>query len=193
MKAKLFSAITAGTVLFAVGCSNGLTTSQGKAGTSSQTEKSALKESTSNQAADEMETASRTEAQNANQVAEEKSELLTTIDVRLAGDKMTLDHDKAEAGPVSFDIRNETNDPLDVVLLKTNLPVNEIPITNGQVDFTNSTVERVGHLATSPMATGGQETITRDLRPGNYVLMSYIPGKIDMAHKQVITVREPGI
>jgi hypothetical protein len=193
MKAKLFSAIAAGSILFVVGCSNGLTTSQDKAGTLSQTEKSALQDSGSGKATDEMETASRIETQKANQVATEKSELLTTIDVQLTGDKMTLDHDKAEAGPVSFDIRNETNDPLDVVLFKTNLPVDEIPITNGRVDFTNSTVERVGYLSTSPMAAGRQETITRDLRPGNYVLMAYIPGKIDMAHKQVITVREPGI
>lgn len=194
MKAKLFSAIAAGSVLFVVGCSNGLTTSQDKAaGTLSQNEKPALQESTSNKAADEMETASRAETQETDRLTAEQSDLLTTIDVQLTGDKITLDHDKAYAGPVSFDIRNKTDEPLDVVLLKTNLPVDEIPITNGQVDFTNSTVERVGYLATSPMAAGGQETITRDLRPGNYVLMSYVPGKIDMAQKQAFTVSEPDL
>lgn len=191
MKAQIFAVIAVGSVGLLAACS-GLpnthsstsTTDQKSATELNQSANKTSEEMAANPSSDEAETMTKTTA---------KSDLLTTIDVQLTGDQISLDATQADAGPVSFAIRNTSHQPLDFVLLKTDLPTDQIPTKSGKVDLTNTAVKQVGQLVTSPMPANGDETITRTLTPGNYVLMAYRPEHIQTAMTQVITIKAAGI
>ncbi len=165
MNPKLFAAIATGSVLLMVGCSSP-SSLQGEAPTAQR----------------------ETPAQTSSKAAG-KSEIVNIISAQLSSEKITLDRDKVDAGPVSFEIRNGSSEPLDVILLKTDLPASQIPLKEGKVDTTNGDVKQVGQLVTSPMPANGDETIVRTLEPGNYLMMVYHPGKIDMAMTRQIIVQ----
>lgn len=123
----------------------------------------------------------------------QQGELYSTIDVNVVDGKITATYDKADAGPVSFNIHNGSGEPLDMVLLKTDLPATQIPIKEGKIDLSNQDVTEVGRLATSPMVANGEETIMHTLEPGNYLLLAYAPGHIDTAMHHKIMVQRPGM
>ncbi|WP_017301814.1 hypothetical protein [Nodosilinea nodulosa] len=120
------------------------------------------------------------------------SELSNIIDVRIADDKITTSYDKADAGIVSLDIRNDSGRSLNLILLKTDLSADQIPIKAGKIDFSGKTVALSGSLLSNPLPAGGTDSIVSDLDPGNYILMAYAPGNVRAAITQRITVQAPG-
>lgn len=191
MKPKLFAAIAAGSMLLLIGCS-AVPDSPKKADITVQQEAENVYESTAKEVAKEFESGSQKEAQAQSEVTSGRTEILNTIDVQISREKISLDYDTVDAGPVSLDIHNGSNQPLDVVLLKTDLPADQIPTKSGHIDVTNAAVKPVAHLVTSPMPAGGDETLVRTLEPGQYVLFAYEPGKIAAAITQTITIQTAG-
>ncbi|WP_155523996.1 hypothetical protein [Nodosilinea nodulosa] len=181
MNPKFLAAIATGSMLLMIGCSAPANL-QGKAA------------SAHNKMASQPGSATHDTAKSmAKPLAAEKPETVNTIDVQLSNSKLMLDHDRVDAGLISLDIRNSSGGPLDVVLLKTDLPTNQIPIKEGKVDTANAAVKQVGQLINSPMPANGNEAIIHTLEPGNYVLMAYQPGKADRAMTHTIIVQAAGI
>lgn len=199
MKSTVFAAIAVGSMLLLVGCDTVSHSEQ--AHIPSQKEPTELHNSTADIAAKDidhdvahdLESVSTHTAKSVAQTPHEGAELLNTIDVQLTHDKIVVDYAQADAGPVSFDIRNRSRQPLEVVLLKTGLPLHDIPTKDGKVDLKNPEVKQMGELVTNPLPVDGDETLTRTLEPGKYVVMAYVPNQIESAMKQVITIRPAGI
>ncbi len=186
MKPKALIAIAAGSLLFLAGCGTvaslpNKTDSTTAEDTTSQTDKMGLDKDTN----------TTRESQDTKAIASAAKELLNTIDVEITSEEVMANFTRVDAGSVSFDIRNSSEQPQSVLLLRTDLPDAQIPIKEGKVDLSQQGVSEVGKLVTDPMTVNDDETITRTLTPGTYVLMAYTPGEIELAKKQIITVVEP--
>lgn len=192
MKSTVFAAIAASSMLLFVGCSNP-SNLMGQADKTASKDTTTLSETPKQDATKDMGSASAEGDQSATEMATAPSEDLSTIDVQLDSSQMLLDYDTVEAGAVSLDIQNNSKEPFEVYLLKTDLPAGQIPTKAGKINLTSDTVKQVGELVTNPMPASGQETLTRNLEPGKYVLMAYSPGHIQTAVSQPITVKAPGI
>jgi uncharacterized cupredoxin-like copper-binding protein len=111
----------------------------------------------------------------------------TKVQVRMAtvptGLKLTLSANVVKAGPVTFVVSNQTNikkkfngvvpptEAMALVLLKTNLAPDKLPTTKrGRLAVENG---RVGK--TVNVAPGEPATITLNLKPGKYVVISNAP------------------
>jgi hypothetical protein len=192
MKPPLFTAIATGSLLLLVGCSSPGNLF-GKADLAPQQEATESAEPMTQNTTEDLQTAEKSETNQADTVAAGNSEILSTILVQITPEKIQANITRADAGPVSFDIRNTGNEPQEVMLLKSALPADQIPTKAGKVDLTSSDVKEVGQLVTNPMPTNRSETLTRTLEPGEYILMAYTPGKIEAAKTQVFTIKPVGI
>lgn len=87
--------------------------------------------------------------------------------------------DKAEvpAGPVTFTVRNEDGEDHQFIILRTDLPADDLPLTANRytVDETASGLTVAGRLALIE-GDGGTATLTVALPPGRYVLICNVPG-----------------
>jgi hypothetical protein len=192
MKTLFFVTVTTGSLLLLVGCSN-LANLPDKTDSASQKEATESAESMTQNTAKDLQAAENSEAHQVNEAAAGNSEILSTILVQIRPEKIHADITRVNAGPVSFDIRNTSDEPQEIVLLKTDLPADQIPIKADKVDLTHSDVKEVGQLVTSPMPAKHSETLTRTLEPGQYVLMAYPPGQIEAARTQTFTIKAVGI
>lgn len=184
MKPRLMTLLLASSMVLFAGCSS-MSKPGDKASTTPSSETAEINKSATEAHRD---TTKTSETQTT-----ERGELYNSIDVEVANGRITATYDEADAGPVSFNIHNGSGEPLDVVVLKTDLPASQIPIKEGKIDLSNQSVTEVGHLSTSPIAVNGEETIIHTLEPGNYLLMAYAPGHIDTAMHHKITVQRPGV
>jgi hypothetical protein len=184
MKTKVLAAIASSTMLFTVGCSQLPSMSKNPA---EPIEQSAVI------ASEDMNKDSTQETGSDDLADDESFEMFTTVRVRLTDENVLVDYKTIDAGPVSFDIFNNSQQPEDVVLLKTNLPVDEIPINVDNVDLSNEDFQQVGRLTYGPIPVDGLGTITKTLDPGQYVLMVYAPGNVEAAKTQTILLTEPDV
>jgi hypothetical protein len=192
MKTPFFATIATGSLLLLVGCSN-LANLPDKTDSASQKAAPESAEPMTQKTAKDLQAAEKSELHQTSEAAAGNSEILSTILVQIRPEKIQADIARADAGPVSFDIRNASDEPQEVVLLKTELPADQIPTKAGKVDLTHSDVKEVGQLTTNPMPAKHSETLTRTLEPGEYVLVAYTPGKIEAAKTQVFTIKPAGI
>jgi hypothetical protein len=192
MKPTVFAAIAASSMLLFVGCSSP-GSQAGQADKTAPKDTTTLSETTKQDAAKDMGTTSAENNKSATEMASAPSTDTSTVDVQLDSSQMFLNSETVDAGSVSLDIQNNSKEPLEVYLLKTDLPAGQIPTKAGKIDLASDAVKQVGELVTNPMPANGQETLTRTLEPGKYVLMAYTPGHIESAISQAITVKAPGI
>lgn len=86
---------------------------------------------------------------------------------------VTPDVDEIEAGAVTFSAANVGAIPHELVVVKTDLPVDELPVADGKVDE-DTAGELIGEIET--FDAGLTVAGTFDLAPGNYALLCNIPG-----------------
>ena len=96
-----------------------------------------------------------------------------TINVVLNEFKLTLDRSSAPAGKVRFVAPNQGEDVHELVLLRTDLAPDTLPVDDaGDVDEEAAGVERVGEV--EDVAPGATGEFTVDVTAGKYVLICNI-------------------
>lgn len=103
----------------------------------------------------------------------------TVVHVILDEWVVRLGHDGEEttvtvpAGKVTFEIHNEGQSVHELAVLRTDLPVDDLPQSGGAVDE-DAAGELIGR--TEYLSSGAADVLSLDLEPGTYALICNIPG-----------------
>jgi uncharacterized cupredoxin-like copper-binding protein len=98
----------------------------------------------------------------------------TRIDVAMTTYKFALSKNSAPAGEITFHVHNDATDLThEMVILKTDLPADQLPLNNeGVVDEEGTGVTSIGE--TGDVEPGASKDLTVSLEAGNYVLICNI-------------------
>lgn len=96
----------------------------------------------------------------------------------LKNNTIQLDTSRVKAGSVTFEVSNASDTGLthELVVLKTDLAADKLPVKNGQVP--ESQFKKMGEV--EDMAPGKGKRMTLKLAPGRYVLLCNKPGHYSM-------------
>ncbi len=95
---------------------------------------------------------------------------------------MTAAPTSAPAGPVTFTLTNNGSIDHEMVVLKTDTPVDQLVVTDGKVSEDTSAGE------VPELAAGKSKSVTLDLTAGNYVLVCNIKDHYTMGMRAPFTV-----
>jgi len=100
------------------------------------------------------------------------------VSATLLSDAIQLDATQVKAGPVTFDVHNAADNKMvhELVVLKTSLADNALPVHGGQVPEQKFT--KMGEI--EDVAPGKSRRLTIKLAPGHYVLVCNKPGHYSM-------------
>jgi uncharacterized cupredoxin-like copper-binding protein len=100
------------------------------------------------------------------------------VKATLLSDAIHLDISQVRAGPVTFDVHNaaENNMVHELVVLKTSLADNALPVRNGQVP--EQKFKKMGEV--EDVAPGKTKRLTIKLASGHYVVVCNKPGHYSM-------------
>ena len=98
----------------------------------------------------------------------------SSISADLSEFKVTLDSNRAQAGKVSFAVRNGGTIVHEFVVLKTDLATDKLATKDGELDEDSPDVARVDEV--EDVTPGSTKTLTVTLEPGSYVLICNLPG-----------------
>ncbi len=98
----------------------------------------------------------------------------SAVSVTLADFSISADPQGVPAGSVTFSVSNKGPSEHELVVLRTDLAPDALPVEEGKVEEEASGIEEVGEV--EEFEAGGTESATFDLEPGSYVLICNIPG-----------------
>lgn len=110
------------------------------------------------------------------------------IGASLADFSVTLESSSAPAGEVTFDVTNDAEQPHEFVVLKTDLPEDQLPTDEaGSVDEEGDPgIEVVDEI--EDIGGGSTQSLTTDLDAGHYVLICNLPGHYGQGMHATFTV-----
>lgn len=97
-----------------------------------------------------------------------------TVDATLRSNSIQLDTHNVKAGRVTFDVKNAVDNNMEheLVLLRTNLSDDALPVRKGQV--LERRLRKIGEV--EDIAPGTSKRASFKLMPGHYVLICNKPG-----------------
>jgi uncharacterized cupredoxin-like copper-binding protein len=100
---------------------------------------------------------------------------------------ITLDDTDLPTGETTFDISNEAEQTHEFVVIKTDLPADQLPTDdNGDVDEEGSGIEPVDEV--EDIEAGTTQNLTVNLDAGNYVAICNLPGHYRQGMHAAFTV-----
>ncbi len=100
------------------------------------------------------------------------------VNVRMFEWTVDIDVESVSAGAVTFDARNIGAAPHDLVVIRSDLAIDALPvIEDGAVDEASSQIEVVGKI--DVFEPGFERTAVFDLEPGVYALVCNLVDEID--------------
>jgi uncharacterized cupredoxin-like copper-binding protein len=105
--------------------------------------------------------------------------------------KVTLDEweidapAEAASGAVELDVSNEGRSPHELLVVRSELPADQLPRTSNRAD--EDRLEVVGRLKELRRGESGRAAL--ELAPGRYVLLCNIPGHYPLGMRTALTVR----
>ena len=97
----------------------------------------------------------------------------TTVNVELKDFAITPEVSSATPGEVTFSATNAGPSEHELVVIKTDIAPDQLPVESGAAEETGTDLEAIGEI--KEFASGGTESATFDLEAGNYVLICNIP------------------
>lgn len=109
----------------------------------------------------------------------------TTITANLKEFAIDLDAKTAKAGQVTFKATNKGTTPHELVVLKSDLAPDKLPVKDAKAD--ESGAVSIGEI--EELASGKSESKTFDLKAGKYVLICNIPAHYEAGMRLAFTVQ----
>lgn len=102
------------------------------------------------------------------------SDMSNDVTGELSEWKVKVSSKGAAAGPVTFTITNKGTIEHEFLVVKTDIPVGEIPLVDDKFEEEADGIEVIDEIAEFPK--GETQTLEVDLAPGNYQLVCNIKG-----------------
>lgn len=113
----------------------------------------------------------------------------TTVTVTMSEFKLQVDTDTVPAGNVTFHLLNQGTEKHEVVILRTDLPVDSLPADKqeqGKVAEDAPGIQHVTEL--DGVDAGQQKDLNATLQPGRYLLVCNYPGHLHAGMVATLTV-----
>ena len=112
----------------------------------------------------------------------------TTVNATLTDTAIEMDKSSVPAGEVTFVAENTGTEAHELVVLKTDLAADALPVAGGKVQEDAEGIEEIGEI--EEFAAGGSETDSFGLEPGSYVLVCNVKGHYEDGMTTAFTVTE---
>lgn len=100
-----------------------------------------------------------------------------------------LSQSTVPAGNVEFVVTNKGKLAHEMEVIKTDLALDKLPLTNsGRLD-SEQTGKEIGEIEDDELKSGATETLKVNLTPGQYLLVCNLPGHFKSGMKSLITVK----
>lgn len=123
-----------------------------------------------------------------NSPAANRSSQVTQIKVIAKEMEFKLSSNTAPAGPIEFVVTNQGKLPHEMEIIKTDLPIDKLPVEGNQLD-TDKAGKEIAEIEEDDLESGTTETLRVNLTPGNYVLVCNLPGHFQSGMKAPLTVK----
>ncbi len=114
---------------------------------------------------------------------------VTKIDVKEKEMKIIPSSNTAPAGQIDFVVKNVGRMPHELVVFKTDLPIDKLPQKNGEMDEKGAGVKNVADTGDNYIKSGETRKLRALLTPGNYVLVCNLPGHFSGGMKTAFVVK----
>jgi uncharacterized cupredoxin-like copper-binding protein len=119
-------------------------------------------------------------------VATSESPEGATVNATVKDFSVAVDQSSVPAGEITFVVTNEGPTVHEFVVLKTDLPADQLPVENDAVTEDADGIENAGEV--EDVASGASEDLALQLEPGNYVLVCNIEGHYAQGMHTAFTV-----
>jgi uncharacterized cupredoxin-like copper-binding protein len=93
----------------------------------------------------------------------------TKLDVAESEMKIQLSSATVPAGPIDFVVHNDGKVPHELVIFKTDLPLNQLPTKSGKLDEESAQLKNIVDTGEQELKGGESKTLQATLAPGHYV------------------------
>jgi uncharacterized cupredoxin-like copper-binding protein len=100
-----------------------------------------------------------------------------STDNSVASMRVSVDRDSAKAGPVRFQVTNESKTLVhEMIVIKTNAPATALPYDSKADSVNESRIKSLGEV--SELRPTGSGRLTLNMKPGTYLLFCNQPGHL---------------
>ncbi len=111
---------------------------------------------------------------------------VATLNAMVQQSSISLSNNSAPAGLVQLNIQNQTDGQENMVLIKTDMAPDQLPVQNAQVNLNASGIQKIAELMNVQPTQSVQ--IQQVLQPGKYVLLSNTEGHYSQGQRVGFTV-----
>ncbi|MBW4540079.1 MAG: hypothetical protein KME43_13180 [Myxacorys chilensis ATA2-1-KO14] len=114
----------------------------------------------------------------------------TTVEVVETEMAIKLSKTTVPQGPVQFVVKNQGKVPHEMVLLKTDLPLDQLPTKNdGKFDEQAKSVKEIIEIEEDELKSGGSKSVSVPLSKGRYVVVCNVGKHFEKGMKTALTVQ----
>ncbi|GAX42066.1 hypothetical protein NIES4075_30660 [Tolypothrix sp. NIES-4075] len=112
----------------------------------------------------------------------------TKIQVTATEMKFQLSQSTVPAGTVEFETTNKGKIPHEMVVIKTDLPLDKLPLEGDKLDEDKAGKE-IGEIEEDDLKSGVTKTLKVNLTPGKYLIVCNLPGHFKAGMRTFLTVQ----
>ena len=112
----------------------------------------------------------------------------TKIQVTATEMKFQLSQSTVPAGTVEFETTNKGKIPHEMVVIKTDLPLEKLPLKGDKLDEDKAGKE-IGEIEEDDLKSGETKTLKVNLTPGKYLIVCNLPGHFKAGMRTFLTVQ----
>ncbi|MCX7593279.1 MAG: cupredoxin domain-containing protein [Fischerella sp.] len=121
-------------------------------------------------------------------VAQQNSSAVNKVQVTIKEMAVQLSKSTVPAGPVEFVANNQGNLDHEMVVIKTDLPLDQLPLKGDRLDE-DKAGKKFGEIEEDELTSGATKTLTVNLTPGRYLIICNLPGHFQAGMRTFLTVK----
>ncbi|HEY9621459.1 MAG TPA: hypothetical protein V6C78_13880 [Crinalium sp.] len=118
--------------------------------------------------------------------AAEASATVNAVETEMA---IALSNTTLSAGPTTFVVENKGKEPHELVIFKTDLALNQLPLKDGKLDEDSKSLENIADTGEETLKAGETKTLQANLTPGHYVVICNVENHFRRGMKTEFTVQ----
>ncbi|NWF60730.1 MAG: copper-binding protein [Fischerella sp.] len=120
--------------------------------------------------------------------AQQNSSAANKVQVTVKEMAVQLSPSTVPAGPVEFVANNQGNLDHEMVVIKTDLPLDKLPLKGDRLDE-DKAGKKIGEIEEEELTSGATKTLAVNLTPGNYLIVCNLPGHFQAGMRTFLTVK----